>query len=54
MAHDVRVLKHEDQIEELKQIATAALANCEVSGDSYGSYAPPHEIRNVHLTHAAS
>jgi hypothetical protein len=37
-----------------KQIGDAILAHSEVSKDSVGLYAPPNEIRNVHLTDAAA
>ena len=36
------------------QIASAAIAHCEVSEDTLGLYSPPDEIRNVRLTEAAA
>ena len=36
-----------------QQIASAALAHCEISGDVFGFYSPPNEIRDVQITAAA-
>ena len=35
-----------------KQIAQAALAHCELSGEAFGLYAPPHEIREIRMAQA--
>ncbi len=36
-----------------RQIALAALAHCELTEQALGVYAPPKEVREVHLTYAA-
>lgn len=36
------------------QIASAAIAHCEVSEHTFGLYSPPDEIRDLHLTAAAA
>lgn len=37
-----------------RQIALAALANCELTEQALGVYSPPNEVREVHLTYAAT
>lgn len=37
-----------------RRIAVAALAHCELTAEALGLYAPPKEIREVQLTHAAA
>jgi hypothetical protein len=36
------------------QLAMSALARCELTGDAFGFYSPPDEIREVYLTSAAA
>jgi hypothetical protein len=37
-----------------RQIGDAILAQSEVYDEAIGFYSPPHEIRDIHLTHAAA
>jgi len=37
-----------------RQIALATLAHCELTEEALGLYAPPKEVREVRLTHAAA
>lgn len=37
-----------------RHIGLAALAHCELTDGALGFYAPPKEIRELHLTHAAA
>lgn len=37
-----------------RQIALAALANCELTEQALGVYSPPKEVREVQLTYAAT